>query len=106
MTMSRRVLVLTGAGVSAPSGLPTFRGPQGLYEDREIEALHHVDALPASAGRLWEVWGPVRTELRRTAPSPAHIAIARFQRLIESAGGTCLVVTPNVDGLHQRAGYP
>ena len=100
----RHVVILTGAGVSAPSGLPTFRGPDGLYEDREIEAAHHVDALPLSAPVLWELWGPVRTQLKATVPNAAHVAVARFQRRIESAGGTCLVVTQNVDGLHQRAG--
>lgn len=100
----RHVVVLTGAGVSAPSGLPTFRGPQGLYENREVEAAHHVDALPSSASLLWELWGPVRTQLRHTAPNAAHLAVAHFQRRIVSAGGTCLVVTQNVDGLHQRAG--
>lgn len=104
LTQYRRVVILTGAGVSAPSGLPTFRGPQGLYEDDAIEALHHIDALPASAGPLWDLWGPVRTALRHITPNAAHVAIARFQQLIQSAGGTCLVVTQNVDGLHQRAG--
>jgi NAD-dependent SIR2 family protein deacetylase len=57
LSASQRTLVLTGAGVSAASGLPTYRGAGGLYSDTESEALHHADALPL-AGRALGLLGP------------------------------------------------
>ncbi len=52
--------MLTGAGVSAASGLATFRGQNGLWDSNEVETLHHADQLPDSASRLWQLWGPMR----------------------------------------------
>ena len=100
----RRILALTGAGISAGSGLPTFRGRGGLWQDETREALHHAENLPGSASGLWELWGPVREQLRTTPPNAAHVALAALQAKVEAAGGVCQITTMNVDGLHQRAG--
>ncbi len=100
----QNVVILTGAGVSAGSGLATFRRPSGHYSSPDIERLHHVDQLPGSAADLWALWGPVRLQLTHARPNAAHEAIVQYQRATRAAGGTCHVVTQNVDDLHQRAG--
>jgi NAD-dependent deacetylase len=93
----RRIVVLTGAGISASAGLPTFRGPGGLWT-RNPEL---ADALVAGADPdlMWKALGPLREALRTAAPTAAHVAIARY-----STPGALTVITQNVDGLHQRAG--
>ncbi len=76
---SERIMVLTDAGVSAASGLPTYRGAGGVYTDAEILALHNADALPGSLGALWAFYGPARELVASVEPNPAHRAIARWQ---------------------------
>jgi NAD-dependent deacetylase len=94
-----RVVVLTGAGVSAESGVPTFRGAGGLWKQFKPEDL----ATPIAFGRdprlVWEWYGWRRDQLRACRPNPAHLALARW--MIARAGVT--LVTQNVDGLHEQA---
>lgn len=98
------VTFLTGAGVSAESGVPTFRGggDAPLWRDvRNAEDLSHPDFLHADPRGFWE-WMQYRRELvARCAPNAAHLAIAAFQA---TPGTRVEVVTQNVDGLHHRAG--
>ena len=92
----RRVVVLTGAGLSARTGLGTFRGPGGLWElEPELEAAMHASALPASLPLLWRTWGRMARIATAHGPTPGHRAIARMG---------AAVITQNVDGLHQAAG--
>lgn len=98
----RRVVVLTGAGVSVASGLRPYRGPGGLWEDHP-ELLDHVRA-GASAQLLWSLMGPMRAQIARAQPGEAHRSLADFERHITRAGGSLTLITQNVDGLHQRAG--
>lgn len=95
------VVVLTGAGVSQASGLPTYRGPGGMWEDEDLMAAHNVSALPDSLPLLWLTCGPLRAQGAVAVPNPAHRAIADPERLVP---GRVMVVTQNVDGLHQAAG--
>jgi NAD-dependent deacetylase len=92
----RNVVVFTGAGVSADSGIPTFRGPGGLWRNFRPEELATPEAFRRDPKLVWE-WYEWRRELIRNAqPNIAHEAIARLRDAV--------VVTQNVDGLHARAG--
>ncbi|MFB6491162.1 MAG: NAD-dependent protein deacetylase [Thermoproteus sp. AZ2] len=93
-------VALTGAGVSAESGVPTFRGPGGLWERYRPEDLATPEAFAKDPVLVWR-WYRWRQEVIRAAsPNPAHIALARLEEL----GVLKAVITQNVDGLHQRAG--
>lgn len=97
-----RVVVLTGAGVSTASGVPDFRGPDGVWtKDPRAERLAHIDAYVADPEVRREAW---RRRLagaeRRPDPNPAHHALVELERL----GRLERLVTQNVDGLHQDAG--
>jgi len=92
----RRVVVFTGAGVSADSGIPTFRGSGGLWRDFRAEDLATPEAFERNPGLVWE-WYEWRRELiRKAEPNAAHKAVARLPQAV--------VVTQNVDGLHARGG--
>ena len=103
---AHRVLVLTGAGVSRASGLPTYRGEGGIYQDGEIEALHHAEHLPDSLPDLWAFWGPRRRTIQEAEPNAAHRAIAEYQRESRTGIRSVTLATQNIDDLHERAGSP
>ena len=97
---STRVAVLTGAGVSAESGVPTFRSPGGLWEKFKPEELATFDAFTANPRLVWE-WYSYRRELMHTVePNPGHYALAEWEKFFADF----VLVTQNVDGLHRRAG--
>jgi NAD-dependent deacetylase len=98
----RRVVVLTGAGISVASGLPTFRGPGGLWE-RNPELAAEMTA-GANLDQVWRTFGPLRAQLRAARPNAAHLALAAFEARVVADGGSVTVVTQNIDGLHSRAG--
>ncbi|MBL0176929.1 MAG: NAD-dependent deacylase [Ignavibacteria bacterium] len=94
------IAVLTGAGVSAESGVPTFRDPGGLWSRFKPEELANVDAFMRNPDLVWE-WYTYRRELiAGVQPNPGHVALAEMQTLIPDF----TLVTQNVDNLHQRAG--
>ncbi len=101
---AQRVLILTGAGVSRASGLPTYRGQGGIYQESEIEALHHAEGLPGSLPALWAYWGPRRESLLRADPNPGHQAIAAYQHRSTADGRSVTLATQNIDDLHERGG--
>ena len=92
----RRVVVFTGAGVSADSGIPTFRGEGGLWRNFRAEDLATPEAFARDPRLVWEWYEWRRSIVRAAEPNAAHLAIARLE--------DALVVTQNVDGLHERAG--
>jgi NAD-dependent deacetylase len=92
----RRIVVFTGAGVSADSGIPTFRGSGGLWRDFRAEDLATPEAFARDPALVWEWYEWRRGLVRAAEPNAAHRAIARLE--------DALVVTQNVDGLHARAG--
>ena len=100
LTAGAPVLVLTGAGVSAESGLATFRGPGGLWEGRPAGELATPQAFRSDPLEVWRFYDWRRTEAAGAEPNAGHHAIARFQQ--ERPRVT--LVTQNVDGLHQKAG--
>jgi len=94
-----RVVVLTGAGVSAESGVPTFRGPGGLWQRFRPEELATPEAFARDPRLVWEWYGWRRGLIAQCAPNPAHRALAAW--MARSPGVT--LVTQNVDDLHERA---
>ncbi len=98
----KRIAILTGAGVSAESGIPTFRGPGGLWESHRPEELATSEAFDRDPELVWRWYEWRRELLARAEPNAAHRAIAELeQRLPE---GSVITITQNVDGLHRRAG--
>lgn len=93
-------LVLTGAGVSAESGLMTFRGMQGLWDDFNPQELATPEAFACDPKKVWEWYQWRREKLPLVQPNPGHLAIAEMEKYFQNF----LLVTQNIDGLHQRAG--
>lgn len=100
LASARRVTVITGAGVSAASGVPTFRGAGGLWRNFRAQDLATLAAFDRDPRLVWE-WYAWRRELVRAAqPNRAHEVLAAWSRRFP----TFRLVTQNVDGLHERAG--
>jgi len=96
-----RVVVLTGAGVSKESGVPTFRDAlEGLWANFDPQQLATPAAFQRNPKLVWDWYEHRRTSLATIQPNPGHYAIAELERLIASVG----VVTQNIDGLHRMAG--
>lgn len=99
---ARRIVVLTGAGVSAESGVPTFRGPGGLWRSRRPEELATPEAFARDPRLVWEWYAWRRSVVAGCAPNAAHLALARLA-LARRPHTSTLLVTQNVDGLHHCA---
>ena len=96
--------VLTGAGVSAESGVPTFRDPGGLWQRFRPEELANVEAFLANPELVQGWYAHRRRVVEDVAPNAGHAALAALERWVVGRGGDFLLATQNVDGLHQRAG--
>lgn len=99
---ARAVAVLTGAGVSAESGVPTFRDADGLWEGHPVEDVATPAAFRRDPRLVWQFYNARRANLARVEPNPGHAALARLEE--HFGPGRFTVVTQNVDGLHRRAG--
>ncbi len=99
---ARRVVVLTGAGLSTASGIPDFRSPGGRWERYRPVTLPEFLADEEARARYWRYKGETWEVIRAAQPNPAHHALADLAR----AGRIDLLVTQNVDGLHERSGFP
>ena len=97
--MKKRLVVFTGAGVSADSGLSTFRDADGLWANYRIEDVCTPEALKRNRVLVVEFYNKRRKELLSVEPNPAHYAIAELEKYFDVE-----VVTQNVDNLHERAG--
>lgn len=97
---ARRIVVLTGAGVSAESGVPTFRGPEGLWEKYRAEDLATPEAFRADPTLVWRWYDWRRTKISGLHPNAAHSALARWETLFADF----TLITQNVDDLHGAAG--
>lgn len=98
-----RIVVLTGAGISAESGVPTFRGPDGLWEGHRVEDVATPEAFRRNPELVQRFYNLRRAKLvdGSVGPNPAHRALARLE---ERLGEDLLVVTQNIDDLHERGG--
>ena len=94
------VCVLTGSGISAESGLPTFRGVGGLWRTHRVEQLASPQGFARDPRLVWTWYNERRTAHKGVEPSPAHVALAEIERRIPDF----TLVTQNVDSLHLRAG--
>ncbi|TBH20735.1 SIR2 family NAD-dependent protein deacylase [Thermus thermamylovorans] len=101
---AQRVAVLTGAGISKPSGIPTFRDVEGLWRDFNPLDYATPEAYARDPQRVWEWYAWRIAKVREARPNPAHRALARLEKEVLGRGGAFLLVTQNVDGLHARAG--
>ena len=97
---AQRVVAFTGAGVSAESGVPTFRGAGGLWEGHPVEELASPRGFYADPVKVWRFYEERRRNLANVKPNPAHRVLAGWQERFPRYA----VVTQNVDGLHQAAG--
>ena len=97
----RNIVILTGAGVSAESGVATFRGPDGLWEGHRVEDVCTPEAYEHDPKLVHEFYNARRAVLDTVEPNPAHLALARLEA---EWPGDLLLVTQNVDDLHERAG--
>ncbi len=96
-----RLLVLTGAGVSAESGLATFRDANGLWENHRVEDVATPEAFNRDPRLVWRFYSARRTGAKACEPNAGHAALAELERRL---GDRFLLVTQNVDDLHRRAG--
>jgi NAD-dependent deacetylase len=97
---AERVVVLTGAGISAESGVPTFRGAGGLWRQHRPEDLATPEAFARGPRLVWEWYDWRRARVAKAEPNPGHLALAQLERRVPDF----TLITQNVDGLHQRAG--
>jgi NAD-dependent deacetylase len=101
ITRDDRVFVLTGAGISAESGLPTFRASDGLWEGHRIEDVCTPEAWQRNPALVWEFYSARRAAGAAAKPNPGHIALAELEARL---GDRVFLCTQNVDDLHERAG--
>ncbi len=95
------IVVLTGAGISVESGLPTFRGADGLWEGHRVEEVASPDGFAREPLLVHRFYNLRRAALHQVEPNAAHLALARLEREWQ---GDFLLITQNVDDLHDRAG--
>jgi NAD-dependent deacetylase len=95
------LFVLTGAGISAESGLPTFRASDGLWAGHRVEDVCTPEALEQNPALVWQFYSERRAQGQKADPNPAHMALADLERQL---GDRFFLCTQNVDDLHERAG--
>ncbi len=101
---AQSIVVLTGAGISAESGVPTFRGAGGLWRNYAPEELATPAAFARNPRLVWEWYEWRRSVIRQAKPNAGHRALVELEQWIAARKGSFTLVTQNVDGLHDRAG--
>ena len=101
ITKAARLFVLTGAGISAESGLPTFRAEDGLWAGHRVEDVCTPEAWERNPWKVWEFYSARRAAGTQAQPNPAHAALAQLEARL---GDRFFLCTQNVDDLHERAG--
>jgi len=94
------VVAFTGAGISAESGVPTFRGPEGIWRKFKPEELASMDAFMRNPALVWEWYAHRKAIIATVQPNPGHAALARMEKLFPRF----TLITQNIDNLHRRAG--
>ncbi len=96
---AKKVVFVTGAGISQESGIPTFRGKDGLWRNYDAMKLATIDAFYDNPKLVWEWYNERRQNIFSSKPNPGHKAIAELENFLN-----VVVLTQNIDGLHQKAG--
>lgn len=96
---SKKIVFVTGAGISQESGIPTFRGKDGLWRKYDVMQLATINAFYENPQLVWEWYNERRRGIFAAKPNPGHYAIAELGKYVD-----VVVLTQNIDGLHQRAG--
>ena len=96
---ARKTIALTGAGISAESGIPTFRDPGGLWERYDPEEYATIEAFRRAPAKVWRMMKDF-TELKTAKPNPGHLGLAQLEQM----GFLSCIITQNIDNLHQDAG--
>lgn len=100
LSVSKRLVFFTGAGISAESGIPTFRGKDGIWNKLKPEELANFNAFLRNPEMVWEWYNHRKKIIHESKPNAGHIAIAEFEKYFDDV----TVVTQNIDNLHRRAG--
>lgn len=95
----KKIVFVTGAGISQESGIPTFRGKGGLWRNHDAMKLATIDAFYNNPKLVWEWYNERRMNIFQAQPNPGHTAIAELEKYAE-----VVVLTQNIDGLHQKSG--
>ena len=98
------IVILTGAGISAESGVATFRDNGGLWEQHRVEDVATPEAFARDPALVHRFYNARRGALSAVEPNPAHIALGDLQRRMDDKDGRAVIVTQNVDDLHERGG--
>jgi NAD-dependent deacetylase len=94
------IVVFSGAGISAESGIPTFRGAGGMWQKYRAEELASYEAFKKNPELVWEFYDYRRQIMAKTKPNNAHLFLSKMERMFDSFN----IITQNIDGLHERAG--
>lgn len=97
----KKIVILTGAGISAESGVPVFRGPDGLWHGRRVEDVATHKAVCHDLWGVNDFFNDLRRFVKEIAPNPAHLALKRLE---DACAKDLLVISQNIDPLHKRAG--
>ena len=97
---SKRIVAFTGAGVSVESGIPAFRGAQGLWERYDPDEYAHIHAFLKNPEKVWLMVKEMFSLIMEAKPNAAHFGLAELEQM----GLLSSIITQNVDGLHQAAG--
>lgn len=100
----QNIVVLTGAGLSAESGVPTFRDENGHWLIEDVDAVASIEGWRRDPQRVLNFYNPRRSKLDEVHPNPAHVALGRVQQAVIESGGTFTIITQNIDDLHERGG--
>ena len=97
---AKKVVALTGAGMSVESGIAPFRGKGGLWEKYDPEEYAYINVIRNNPGKSWILLSAMQKEITKAKPNPGHLSLAELERL----GFLSSIITQNVDGLHHEAG--
>ena len=100
--MLKNIVILTGAGISAESGIPVFRSETGLWENHNVDDVATPEGYERDPDLVRNFYNTLRSNLKKVEPNPAHKALAKLEENWKN--GTVTVITQNIDDLHERAG--
>lgn len=98
-----RIAVLTGAGISAESGIPVFRSEDGLWENHRVEDVATYEGFLRNKPLVHNFYNDRRRACKTKVPNQGHLALTKLQQGIEAKGGKVTIITQNIDDLHEKA---